>query len=147
MVYSFDPISLTDDCSAEFQSPLENQSYSNNPRANQGRANPVLPRPIQDRLEEVGLISQDAEPVKSSQAIDLKKRQVRNVVSFAIPSLGQSRKASVTGMIHPNYQHSCHELHYILTLVPSSIRRSIGRFQTQYIGQAKSRRKVSIVQS
>jgi hypothetical protein len=83
---------------------LENQSYSNNPSADQGRANPVLPRSIQDRLEQVGLLvvsSPDAEPVKSSQAIDLKKQQVRNVVSFTIPSLlGQTRKASLTGTPH-----------------------------------------------
>jgi len=76
---------------------LENQSYSNNPSADQGRANPILPRPIQDRLEKIGLISRDADPVKSSQSIDLKKQQVRNVVSFTLPSLGQPRKASLTG--------------------------------------------------
>ena len=78
-------------------SPLENQSYSNNPSVNMGRANPVLPRPLQDRLEKIGLISQEADPIKSSQAIDLKKQQVRNVVSFALPSFGQPRKASLTG--------------------------------------------------
>jgi hypothetical protein len=61
-----------------------------------GRSNPVLPRPIQDKLEDVGLIGKDAEPIRSSQAIDLKKSQVRNVVSFAIPSIGQSRKATLT---------------------------------------------------
>lgn len=78
-------------------SPLENQSYSNNPNADQGRANPVLPRPIQDRLEKMGLISQEAEPIRSSQAIDLRKQQVRNVVAFTLPSFGRTRKASLTG--------------------------------------------------
>lgn len=75
--------------------PLENQSYSNNPfqkskRANAedgGRANPILPREIQDRLEQIGILEpsgqndKDASPVRSSQAIDLKRSRVRNVVS------------------------------------------------------------------
>jgi hypothetical protein len=64
------------------QSPLENQSYSNNPDSSTGRANPVLPRRVQDRLEKIGLMKKDAAPVRSSQAIDLKKSQVRNVVSM-----------------------------------------------------------------
>jgi len=76
--------------------PLENQSYSNNPSADRGRANPVLPRPIQDQLEKSGLISQDADPIRSSQAIDLKKQQVRNVVGFTLPAPGKPKKASLT---------------------------------------------------
>lgn len=73
--------------------PLENQSYSNNPSSKSssatGRANPILPREIQDRLEDLGILTSenvgnddDTPPVRSSQAIDLKKQRVRNVVSF-----------------------------------------------------------------
>lgn len=63
-----------------------------------GRANPILPRPIQDRLEAIGLIdtkiSNDAaEPlVRSSQSIDLAKKVVRNVVTFRVPSLDSRNK-------------------------------------------------------
>lgn len=91
------PLTLCVPLTTPIFSPLENQSYSNNPSADQGRANPVLPRPFQDQLEKMGLISQEADPIRSSQAIDLKKRQVRNVVGFTLPSLGQPRKASLTG--------------------------------------------------
>lgn len=66
-------------------SPLENQSYSNNPNTRAGRSNPMLPQNIQDRLEEMGVLSKQANSGSSfvsSQAIDLKKRRVRNVVSF-----------------------------------------------------------------
>ena len=79
-------------------SPLENQAYSNNPSGSgsMGRANPVLPRPVQDRLETIGFIEKDATPVKSTQAIDTKENQVRNVVTFTVPSFGGSRKATLT---------------------------------------------------
>ena len=94
------------------RSPLENQSYSNNPN---GRSNPVLPQPIQDRLEKMGVIQQDADPIRSSQAIDLKKRQVRNIVTFTLPPLfsfpGRRNKPSkatltVTVDFQPNNQDS-----------------------------------------
>jgi len=73
-------------------SPLENQSYSNNAVAStpytSGRANPILPRFAQDSLERFGVIKSDeydsGSPVRSSQAIDLKKGRVRNVVSFKV---------------------------------------------------------------
>lgn len=85
------------------RSPLENQSYSNNPL---GRANPVLPRPIQDRLEKMGIIKQDTQPIRSSQAIDIKKKQVRNVVTFNLPSIGESKKMTLTVLVdfEPNLQ-------------------------------------------
>ena len=77
-----------------FHSPLENQSYSNNPNGRQqagdgGRLNPVLPRPVQDQLEKLGIIRKDAEieAIRSSQTIDLARKRVRNVVTFGIPSL------------------------------------------------------------
>lgn len=76
-------------------SPLENQSYSNNPNGAQssGRANPILPQNIQNYLEDMGILkasasskkqndSSSSAPVRSSQAIDLKNKRVRNVVSF-----------------------------------------------------------------
>lgn len=95
-------------------SPLENQSYSNNPfRRNssssrstaaaakdvRGRSNPVLPRPIQDRLEAMGYIDTHSvtttEPVvRSSQSIDIQKNLVRNVVTFAIPSILEKKKSA-----------------------------------------------------
>ena len=91
------------------RSPLENQAYSNNPN---GRSNPVLPQPIQDRLEKMGVIQQDADPIRSSQAIDLKKGQVRNVVTFTLPRLlprgGKPSKATLTVTVdfQPNNQDS-----------------------------------------
>jgi len=80
--------------------PLENQSYSNNPsgRSNDGvvggRSNPILPQNIQDKLEEIGLLLSDDDDdeiddgpaVKSIQAIDGKKKRVRNVVSVLVKS-------------------------------------------------------------
>lgn len=61
--------------------PLENQAYSNNPDG-QGRSNPFLPRPVQDRLERLGVERGSA---RSSQLVDLKKGRVRNVVTFRFP--------------------------------------------------------------
>ena len=63
-----------------------------------GRSNPVLPRQLQDRLEQIGLIQKDSEAsvTRSSQAIDLKRKQVRNVVAFNIPSVPEPRKATLT---------------------------------------------------
>lgn len=76
-----------------FINPLENQQYSINP--NGGRADPFLPQPVQDRLQELGLVAPLDEPVRSSQAIDLNKRTVRNVVAFNTGS----RKATLTVMV------------------------------------------------
>ena len=76
-------------------SPLENQSYSNNPDGG-GRANPFLPRRIQDRLERLGVLRGAAE-TRSSQSVDLNKRRVRNVVAFEMPTLlRQALKVSLT---------------------------------------------------
>lgn len=79
-----------------FINPLENQAYSNNPNgsADMGRANPFLPRAVQDKLEDLGIVAQD--PVRSSQTIDLKRQQVRNVVTFSVPFIGRKQKASLT---------------------------------------------------
>ena len=73
---------------------VENQSYSNNPSA--GRANPILPQTIHS-LEDFGILSsstsndddefKDTNTVKSTQAIDLKKNRVRNVVAFTANNL------------------------------------------------------------
>lgn len=66
---------------ATFINPLENQSYSNNPS---GRSNPMLPQNVQDGLEDIGILSggQQQNTVKSTQAINLKKNTIRNVVAF-----------------------------------------------------------------
>jgi len=92
--------------------PIENQAYSNNPFAGNGsgdqplgRANPVLPRPVQDALENLGWIetenagiNENNFSVKSTQAIDIQSQQIRNVVTFGIRSLGggsgQQRRGS-----------------------------------------------------
>jgi PAP_fibrillin len=82
-----------------YNSPLENQSYSNNPNGAEGRLNPVLPRPVQDRLERMGIIKVGGElaNIRSTQAVDLKRQRVRNVVTFGIPSPGKApRRASLT---------------------------------------------------
>ncbi|KAL9182958.1 hypothetical protein ACHAXT_004237 [Thalassiosira profunda] len=67
---------------ATFINPLENQSYSNNPT---GRSNPILPQNVQDGLEEIGILSDRTagqSTVRSTQAINLDKKEVRNVVVF-----------------------------------------------------------------
>jgi hypothetical protein len=65
---------------------MENQSCSKAPNAVD--PNPISPQPTWDRLEKMmGVIQQDADPIQSSQAIDLKKGQVCNVVAFTLPSL------------------------------------------------------------
>lgn len=65
--------------------PLENQSYSNK---NKGRSNPILPLGVQERLENLGILSDTpGNPVKSSQAINLQKKTVRNVVTFETPKI------------------------------------------------------------
>ena len=89
--------------------PLENQSYSNNPG---GRSNPVLPREIQDALEQVGIIDTSTEAsdvsdslsptVRSTQSINLAKREIRNVVGFALPKAWPRKhkpRASITLMV------------------------------------------------
>lgn len=75
---------------ASHRSPLENQSYSNNPNGKQsaGRSSPILPQNIQNTLEDMGILKEQNKnessdsPVRSSQAIDLKNKRVRNVVTF-----------------------------------------------------------------
>ena len=79
-------------------SPLENQAYSNNPM---GRFNPVLPRQVQDRLEDIGVI-QDAEAVRSSQSVDLQKQRVRNVVTVSVPALNRRVSLTVDVRFKPN---------------------------------------------
>jgi hypothetical protein len=79
---------------ASFINPLENQSYSNNPLladddgGGKGRANPILPREIQDVLERTGILEPAGgttiAPIRSSQSIDIKKSRVRNVVNVQI---------------------------------------------------------------
>ena len=87
--------------------PLENQSYSNNP---QGRANPMLPMELQNRLEQAGLVS--STPIRSTQSIDSASGLIRNVVAVDL-SLGNKnsrRRASLTVTVR-------------FTLVPSDPRR------------------------
>eukprot|EP00584_Thalassiosira_punctigera_P015702 CAMPEP_0172554368 /NCGR_PEP_ID=MMETSP1067-20121228/54224_1 /TAXON_ID=265564 ORGANISM="Thalassiosira punctigera, Strain Tpunct2005C2" /NCGR_SAMPLE_ID=MMETSP1067 /ASSEMBLY_ACC=CAM_ASM_000444 /LENGTH=313 /DNA_ID=CAMNT_0013342721 /DNA_START=169 /DNA_END=1111 /DNA_ORIENTATION=+ len=70
-----------------FINPLENQAYSNNPS---GRSNPILPQNVQDGLEDLGLLSERKDvrnTIRSTQAIDLKKNRIRNVVSFEANNL------------------------------------------------------------
>ena len=89
---------------ATFINPLENQSYSNKPievsnEVKEGRSNPILPQGIQNSLEDIGLLrsvtvqdesdeedenSNNNNTIKSTQAIDLKKNRIRNVVAFTI---------------------------------------------------------------
>mmetsp|Transcript_29163 Transcript_29163/g.59885 ORF Transcript_29163/g.59885 Transcript_29163/m.59885 type:complete len:300 (+) Transcript_29163:84-983(+) len=63
--------------------PLENQSYSNNPTVS-GRSNPILPQNMQNTLEDIGVLAdrKSEKTIKSTQAIDLKRKRVRNVVAF-----------------------------------------------------------------
>jgi hypothetical protein len=116
----------------KYINPLENQAYSNNPFQNDamgasqdasiqaetkaqdtGRSNPILPQFLQNTLEDLNIIkteqdSQDSRVV-SSQAIDLKRRRVRNVVSFQINNpFANLSSSAIQGIItvdvkfHPN---------------------------------------------
>jgi hypothetical protein len=82
--------------------PLENQSYSNNPQA--GQANPFLPLALQTRLQQLGILdtmsaSSSASssfappPVRSTQSIDVKSGQIRNVVAV---NVGKGKTAALT---------------------------------------------------
>ncbi|KAL7472509.1 hypothetical protein ACHAXS_012866 [Conticribra weissflogii] len=68
---------------ANWINPLENQSYSNNPTVS-GRSNPILPQNMQNTLEDIGVLAdrKSENTIKSTQAIDLKRKRVRNVVAF-----------------------------------------------------------------
>lgn len=81
-----------------FINPFENQSYSNNP---EGRSNPFLPRPVQDRLEKLGLVS-DSAVIQSTQVIDLKKRMATNVVAFGLGRARQKASVTVNVAFRPN---------------------------------------------
>lgn len=72
---------------ASWINPLENQSYSNNP----GRSNPILPRGLQDKLEETGLVASETS-LRSTQTIDPSLQQVVNVVALRVGG----RRASLT---------------------------------------------------
>ena len=76
--------------------PLENQSYSNNPRG--GRSNPFLPIELQERLEKAGLFTPPADnsTIRSTQTIDPSLQQVRNVVALNTSFLGRRRTFSLT---------------------------------------------------
>ena len=80
-------------------SPLENQSFSNNPS---GRRNPILPRNIQDTLEDLGIVSSDNSSPRqvSTQSIDVGKQRVRNVVRFF--TLGKQGTLTVDVAFLPN---------------------------------------------
>jgi PAP_fibrillin len=128
--------------SISFTSPLENQSYSNNPN---GRLNPVLPRPIQDRLEKMGIISTNNNGdltnniFRSTQTIDLKKRRVRNIVTFSVPSFSLSDLSSYSTSVsnqNSSSQSRTQQRRASLTVdidftpVPSNPRRIHVKFQS-----------------
>lgn len=89
---------------------MENQSYSNNPS---GRANPILPQNIQNSLEDVGILSERDEEnsVKSTQAIDLKKKRIRNVVAFEVnnPTPLFSKNGKTQGFITVDVKGSAND--------------------------------------
>ena len=72
--------------------PIENQSFSNNPEGsgnsnnnnNMGRSNPFLPMGVQNWLEQMGIVpaSSSSTTRRSTQAIDIKTRTIRNIVSI-----------------------------------------------------------------
>lgn len=107
----------------KFINPLENQAYSNNPILNDtivasqyasiraetnaqemGRSNPILPQFLQNTLENLNIIQSEQEMersrIVSSQAINLKRRRVRNVVSFQINNpFAKPPSSTIQGMI------------------------------------------------
>lgn len=73
--------------------PIEDQSFSNNPEGgigignnnNMGRSNPFLPMGIQNLLEQLGIVSSSpttSTTRRSTQAIDIKTRTIRNIVAI-----------------------------------------------------------------
>lgn len=70
--------------------PIEDQSFSNNPEGggvgnnNMGRSNPFLPMGIQNLLEQFGIVSTSPSSTtrRSTQAIDIKSRTIRNIVAI-----------------------------------------------------------------
>ncbi|GAX11781.1 hypothetical protein FisN_7Lh163 [Fistulifera solaris] len=77
--------------------PLENQSYSIKPYR-EGRSNPVLPRTLEDKLEEAGLTTSVGN-FRSTQTIDMKSKQVINVVTVDINVFGKRQRATVTVLV------------------------------------------------
>lgn len=77
---------------------MENQSYSNQPSLNKGRSNPILPRAIQEKVEEAGLAT-SVEGFRSTQTIDMKSKQVINVVTVDINLFGTPKRATVTVLV------------------------------------------------
>ena len=84
-----------------FINPFENQSYSNNPEGETARSNPFLPRPIQDRLEKLGLVTRTAS-IQSTQVVDLKKQMATNIVAFGLVSARQRASVTVNVAFRPN---------------------------------------------
>lgn len=78
--------------------PIEDQSFSNNPegmngRNTLGRSNPFLPVRMQNLLEQWGVLPSSATTTtrrRSTQAIDLSTRTIRNIVTIPIASLSSS---------------------------------------------------------
>ena len=78
--------------------PIEDQSFSNNPegmngRNTVGRSNPFLPVRMQNLLEQWGVVPSSATTTtrrRSTQAIDLSTRTIRNIVTIPIASLSSS---------------------------------------------------------
>lgn len=66
-----------------------------------GRVNPVLPRQMQDRLEDLGVLK-DADAVRSSQSVDLQKQRVRNLVTVSVPALDRRVSLTVDVKFQPN---------------------------------------------
>ena len=96
--------------------------------------NPVLPREIQDRLEEMGIISTDdngdiENVFRSTQSIDIQKRRVRNVVTFAVPSFPTFTRPKSTSASTPTRRASLTvDIDFIRT-VPSIPTRVEVKFQ------------------
>ena len=86
--------------------PIEDQSFSNNPegmngRNTLGRSNPFLPVRMQNLLEQWGVVPSSATTTtrrRSTQAIDLSTRTIRNIVTIPIASLSSSSLWSSFGV-------------------------------------------------
>ena len=78
--------------------PLENQSYSNNPM---GRADPILPTPVQNILEDLGWVTATPD-IRSTQTIDLQSQLVKNIVVLKVGSQRASIQVWVDFQPHPN---------------------------------------------
>ena len=89
--YSINPLSASDNTDESNNDDSNKNSSGGRNRNGMGRSNPLLPQNIQNKLEDIGLLVNSDDDDKSSstaavssQAIDIRRGRVRNVVSVLV---------------------------------------------------------------